>query len=84
MCLQHKSIFLAVRLDAAGLLSFTGVHQSVFNAACVLMMCGSMPSSSTTTLAVGAMGTTKALGVEGDATSVSGVSSVNSSCFCFE
>ena len=69
-------------LDADGLLSFTGVHQSISNAACVLTVCGSMPSCSTTTLAVGAMAATKALGVARDATSVSGLSSVNSSCSC--
>ena len=77
MCLYHKSIFFVVRLDADELLSFTGVHQSVFNAACVLMMYGSMLSSSTTTLTVGAMSATKALGVARDAASVSGVTSVN-------
>lgn len=83
MCLYHKSIFFVVRLDADELLSFTGVHQPVSNAACVLIMCGSMLSSSTTTLTVGAMSATKALGVARDAASVSGVTSVNSSCSCF-
>lgn len=62
------------------LLPFTDVHQPVSNAACAMTMRGSMPSSSATALAVGAMEATKASGVALGTASVSGLSSDNSSC----